>query len=72
MRRPRAKISVEWVDFTKRDVMVLVVMVAIGLVFAKGWSRGSSVFGFESPFWDLGAHADSRRTRNHCRSWQDG
>ena len=34
--------------------MVLVVMIAIGLVFAKGWSKSSSVFGFESPFWDLG------------------
>ena len=54
MRRPQVKISVESVDITKRDVMVLVVMIAIGLVFAKGWSKGSSVFGFESPFWDLG------------------
>jgi hypothetical protein len=54
MRLPRARISVEWVNITKRDVMVLVVIIALGLVFAKGWSKGSSVFGFESPFWDLG------------------
>src|SRR5208283_6190263 len=32
----------------------LVVMIALGLVFAKGWSRGTSIFSFESPFWDLG------------------
>lgn len=54
MRRPRVSIRVEWVDITKTDVMVLVVIIAMGLVFAKGWSKGSSVFGFESPFWDLG------------------
>jgi hypothetical protein len=54
MGRPRARIGVEWVDITKRDVMLLVVMIAIGLVFARGWSQGSSIFGFESPFWDLG------------------
>jgi len=52
LRRPR--IRVEWVDVTNKDVMVLFVMIAIGLVFARGWSRGSSVFGFESPFWDWG------------------
>jgi len=34
--------------------MFLVVMIAIGLVFAKGWSKGTSIFSFESPFWDLG------------------
>jgi hypothetical protein len=34
--------------------MVLVVIIVIGLVFANGWSKGSSVFGFESPFWNLG------------------
>ena len=26
----------------------------MGLVFARGWSKGSSIFSFESPFWDLG------------------
>jgi hypothetical protein len=54
MRRPRASIRVEWVDITKTDLMVLVVIIVIGLVLANGWSKGSSVFGFESPFWDLG------------------
>jgi hypothetical protein len=54
MRWLRAKIKVEWGNITKRDVMILVVMIAIGLVFANGWSKGSSVFRFESLFWDLG------------------
>jgi hypothetical protein len=54
MRLPRARISVEWVDITMRDAMVLVVIIAMGLVFVRGWSKGSSIFSFESPFWDLG------------------
>lgn len=54
MRRPRPRITVDWVDITKRDVLSLAVMIAIGLVFANGLSKGSSVFGFESSFWDLG------------------
>jgi hypothetical protein len=54
MRRPRVSTRLEWVDITKTDVMVLAVIIAIGLVLAKGWSKGLSVFGFESPFWDLG------------------
>jgi hypothetical protein len=33
---------------------LFLVIIAIGLVFANGWSKGSSAFGFESPFWDLG------------------
>ncbi len=54
MRLPRARITVDWVEITKGDVTVLVVMIAIGLVFVRGWLNGSSIFGFESPFWDLG------------------
>ena len=54
MKRRRANIQVEWVGITKTDVMVLLVIIVIALVFARDWSRGSSVFGFESPFWDLG------------------
>jgi hypothetical protein len=34
--------------------MVLVVTSTVGLVLAACWSKGSSIFGFESPFWDLG------------------
>ena len=54
MKLPRIRIGVEWAEVTKRDVMVLVVISAVGLVLAAGWSKGSSIFGFESPFWDLG------------------
>jgi hypothetical protein len=54
MRPPGAKIGHEWVRITKRAGVVLVVMMAIGLVFAVGWSKGLSILGFESPFWDLG------------------
>jgi hypothetical protein len=45
---------VERVGITKQDVMVLVVVMALAVVLARGWSRGASVFGFESPYWDLG------------------
>jgi hypothetical protein len=54
MRRPRARINVEWVDLTTRDVTLLAVMIAIGLALVVSWSGGSSIFRFESPFWDLG------------------
>jgi hypothetical protein len=54
MRLPRARISVEWVDITKRDVVLLVAMIGIGLVLVGGWSKGSSILGFESLYWDLG------------------
>jgi hypothetical protein len=35
-------------------MIVLVVMMAVGFVFARNWYRGSSILGFESPYWDLG------------------
>jgi hypothetical protein len=54
MRRPRVRITVERVGITKQDVMVLVVVMAVAMVLARGWSQGASAFGFESPFWDLG------------------
>jgi hypothetical protein len=54
MRLPRAKITVEWIDITNRHVTAFVVMAAVAFVLAKRWFRGSSVFGFESPYWDLG------------------
>jgi hypothetical protein len=54
MRRPRVRITIEWVGITKQDVMVLVVVMAVAMVLARGWCQGASVFGFESPYWDLG------------------
>ena len=54
MRVPRAKIVVEWPETTKKDLMVVVVITAIGFVCARAWSKGSSIFRFESPYWDLG------------------
>ncbi len=35
-------------------VTILLLIVATGLAGIAGWIRGSSVFGFESAFWDLG------------------
>ncbi len=38
-----------------RDKIIPFVVVAVvGFVLAFRWSRGSSVFGFELPYWDLG------------------
>jgi hypothetical protein len=54
VRLPRARVSLEWVEITKGDVTVLVVVIAIGLVIVWAWLKGSTIFGFESPFWDLG------------------
>lgn len=54
MRLPRARLRVDRVDITKRSLMVLVVMIAVGLMFARGWSKGSSILSFESPYWDVG------------------
>src|SRR5271169_2068930 len=33
---------------------LVVAIAVVGFILAFRWSRGSSVFGFESPFWDLG------------------
>jgi hypothetical protein len=38
----------------KNKLIHFVVVAVNGLILAFGWSRGSSVFGFESPYWDLG------------------
>ena len=54
MRVPAAKIAVEWIDITTRNVIAFTAMVAIAVALAIRWFRGSSVFGFESPYWDLG------------------
>jgi hypothetical protein len=36
------------------NVMILVVVTFIGLLLTRDWFTGSSSFGFESPYWDLG------------------
>ena len=40
MRVPRAKIVVEWPEITKKDLMVVVVITAIGFVCAEGLVQG--------------------------------
>jgi hypothetical protein len=54
MRLPRARVTVEWTEITKKDLTVVVVITAIGFLFARAWSSGSSLFRFESTYWDLG------------------
>jgi len=54
MRLRRPRIRLEWIEFTTTNVMFLAVIVAIGFVIAARWSKGSSILGFESPYWDLG------------------
>jgi hypothetical protein len=39
---------------TITNVTILVLIMAVGFLLARGWSEGSSIFAFESPFWDLG------------------
>src|SRR5271166_5267019 len=54
MRLLRPKIAVQWIAITNRYVMALAALAATAFVFAIGWFRGSSAFGFESAYWDLG------------------
>jgi hypothetical protein len=49
----RGRISVDWVEITKKHVIVLVVTIAVTLVFARAQSNGPSILDFESPCWDL-------------------
>jgi hypothetical protein len=38
----------------KKKTIPFVAVAVVGFILAFRWSRGSSVFGFESPYWDLG------------------
>ncbi len=38
----------------KNKIIPLVALAVVAFVLAFRWCRGSSVFGFESPYWDLG------------------
>jgi hypothetical protein len=66
MKLPRVRISVDWVDITKKDAMVVVVMMAVAFVVAGAWSKGSSIIGFESPYWDPVRNGWSRRHDDVC------
>src|SRR5271166_5552141 len=54
MKRPSARITVEWTEVTSKDLAILAVVTALVLLIVRAWSTGSSVFRFESPYWDLG------------------